>query len=333
MAGPAARADAAKRGVRRASWVAITRVAPEASACAQQQLEHRRAVGVVERRGRLVGQDQRRPVDHGARDRDPLRLALAELAPAARRPAPRGRARSSSCVDPRRDRAGRPASERARRRLSRTLSAPIRCSRLQHDADRCGRGRRSSSAGRSAARSRPATSDPARGSGAAARRSGARACSCRSRTARAPGCGGRARPTRPAISSTVRAPNRWTSSISSARLRASGPGPERSRRPGGPTMTAFLRQGARPHCYGTGLAFARYVWHANRAPGADRCCGRCCRRQRAAPGAAHAAAVRTAQPTETRMRFASLAGSLLVVLGGVALARRGRRPDGDRRRA
>ena len=118
----------ANQGIRRWSWVAITSVAPEASAWRSSSSVDRGAVAVVERRGRLVGEDQRRPVDQRARDRDPLRLALAELV----RPRPRQRREAELGRAGRRCARARAAGRRACARgggCPRTLSAPIRCSR------------------------------------------------------------------------------------------------------------------------------------------------------------------------------------------------------------
>ena len=90
-----------KCGLRRASWVAMTSVAPDASAWARSSASTALAVRVVERGGRLVSQDQRRVIDHGTRDRDPLRLTLAE--PARARPGQSAEAEvRDQGIDPRR---------------------------------------------------------------------------------------------------------------------------------------------------------------------------------------------------------------------------------------
>ena len=78
-------------GTSRGSWV-TTRTPRFGSLAISARIVHDRlAVLAVERRGRLVGQDDRRIADDRARDRDPLLLAAAELARIGHRPCAPGR--------------------------------------------------------------------------------------------------------------------------------------------------------------------------------------------------------------------------------------------------
>ena len=120
--------------LRRASWVAIRRVAPEASAWVRSSASDGRAVRIVESGGRLVGQDQRRAIDHGAGDRHALGLALAQPIRSRFGQSAQAEARNQS-VDPRR--IGGQAGERTRETEVVTHGQrPDQMQALQHDADR-----------------------------------------------------------------------------------------------------------------------------------------------------------------------------------------------------
>ena len=66
------------RAAARSEWVAST-IVGFLFVNRLEQIEHRLAVARIEISGRLVGQQQRRPVDDGASDRDALHLAAGQL--------------------------------------------------------------------------------------------------------------------------------------------------------------------------------------------------------------------------------------------------------------
>ena len=74
-----------------ASWVATTSAKPSSSLQRVDQVEHALAGVRVEVAGRLVAEQQLRLLGERARDRDPLRLAAGQLAPAGGRASRRGR--------------------------------------------------------------------------------------------------------------------------------------------------------------------------------------------------------------------------------------------------
>ena len=143
---------------------------------------------LVELAGRLVGDQQPRPVRERGAERDPLLLAAGELARVARL----------------RGRAGRPArAARARARAARRSGMPCEPERHRDQllggqlagerppvvlvgvAERARRGRRRGRRRSGMPRSTPATDDACRRSAARARRARASASSCPSRSARA----------------------------------------------------------------------------------------------------------------------------------------------------
>ena len=174
---------------------------------------------VVEGGGRLVGEDDPRPVDHRPGEGDPLACPCERVEGRARPSS--ATPRSSSTSRQRARSSGSPASRRARRTLSNTLSVSRRGKVWSSSPTDRPRKRSRADAERRGPR------DPARPPGWTPRgarpipRGGAAGCSCRSRTGRRRGSARRPRPARTAR----RAPAGPRTRASALRLRPSAPCP------------------------------------------------------------------------------------------------------------
>ena len=241
-AGPRPRARRASRTLRSATSAVAgsceTTIA--VVACARVKLgdqrPHRLRADGVQFAGRLVGQQQLRPVRERRAQRDPLALAARELlrerAP-ARSPQP---GRFQQLSDPtrcctRRACPGAPAAARLRRQPS-DRATTTASGALAEEADRC-RGAAVRERVRAAGRCRCRARGPRRRTASAAPRSRAAACSCRRRSDRARTAARRARHDSVVPWSAAASPSlvRWTQNTSlqlhDRRARAPLPTPRR----------------------------------------------------------------------------------------------------------